>query len=201
ELSGGRLSRQTLLQLASRWERHPDNVAPAIYGGMGARVMTGEQGFFHQFQPPLPVQLVVVIPDFILPTVEARRVLPASVPLADAVFNLGRTVLLVTGLMTGRTDNLAVAFEDRLHQPYREVLVPGMRQVLAAAAKAGAMGATLSGAGPCLVAFVCDGGAEAVGEAMENAFAKHGIKAHHKILSIDRDGAQVGDNPGMEVSG
>jgi homoserine kinase len=124
-----------------------------------------------------------------LGTAEARRALPKQVPLADAVHNVGRAALLVAALVAGDLSVLDEATRDRLHQPYRAKLIPGMEAVLAAARRAGALAAFLSGAGSTLVAFV-DRDAETVGRAMVEAWTRNGMRSQVKILTIEREGAQ-----------
>lgn len=115
--------------------------------------------------------------------------MPAKVPLEDAVFNVGRTALLVGALTTGTTSFLATALQDRLHQPYRKQLIKGMEDVFHAAVKASAR-AVISGAGPCLMAYAVSN-ENNIGDSMVTAFAKHGVKAYYLALDIDTGGANV----------
>jgi len=153
-LMGNPLSPADLLALAVEMEGHPDNVAPALLGGCRVVVQDPEVGL-RTAPIPLPedLRLVLFIPDFPMPTQEARAVLPRQVPLEDAVFNLGRTALLVNALATGRLEDLALATQDRLHQPPRTRLFPGLPYLIRSALEAGALGAFLSGAGPTVVAL------------------------------------------------
>ncbi|WP_366078390.1 hypothetical protein [uncultured Anaerovibrio sp.] len=134
--------------------------------------------------------MVVAIPDFYLPTKAAREVLPDKVDRRDAISNIGNAAMLVAALLKGSKKFIYNAFDDRLHQPYRERLIPGMSDVFKEARTAGAMGAFLSGAGPCIIAFT-DNSEEKVGTSMISAFADHGVKAEYRIFSLDRDGAVV----------
>jgi homoserine kinase len=188
--TGDALGKDELLAMATALEGHPDNVAPAIYGGITISTIVGGVPRSLRFTPPAPLRLVVAVPEFGLSTRAARQVLPKTVPFADAVFNVSRAALLIGALCQGRFDLLGSAFEDRLHQPYREKLIPGMADVLAAARAQGALGAALSGAGPCLIAFAQQGAAS-IGDAMVGAFARHGVKAAYRDLGIDGDGAKV----------
>ncbi|MDR3563890.1 MAG: homoserine kinase [Negativicutes bacterium] len=188
--TGGQLSQQTIFELATRMEGHPDNVAPAIFGGITVSILRGDTPHFIRFIPPVPLKLVVAVPDFGLSTRVARQVLPKTVSLQDAIFNVSRAALLVGALCQGRFESLKYALEDRLHQPYREKLIPGMPDVLVAAIEKGAFGATLSGAGPCLIAFTQEYEA-AIGEAMVQAFARHAVKASYLALNIDSNGAKI----------
>lgn len=188
EITGGRLTKQEILDMATALEGHPDNVAPAIFGGITISIMENGTAKYLRFLPPNEFSMVAVIPEFNLSTKAARKVLPKSVPFADAVFNVSRTALLIGSLCTGELNHLLHALEDRLHQPYREQLIPGMAQVLTAARQAGALGAALSGAGPCLLAFTTSDSDE-VGQAMVKAFEIHNVKAKYKLLNIDKQGA------------
>ncbi|MBM3275039.1 MAG: homoserine kinase, partial [Candidatus Sericytochromatia bacterium] len=110
------------------------------------------------------------IPEFRLSTAAARAALPQTLPHADATFNAARAALLVAALSSGRTDLLAEALQDRLHQSYRAALVPGMDRVMSAGRKAGAFGVTISGAGPTLLAWCPRDRREAIGKAMADVW-------------------------------
>ncbi|KYZ77458.1 homoserine kinase [Anaerosporomusa subterranea] len=189
EILGSPLTQEELLDMATAVEGHPDNVAPALYGGIAISAMNNAKVETLRLLPPRPLSLVVAVPAFALATKTARRVLPKQVSLADAVFNVSRTALMVGALATGNYTYLSTGLEDKLHQPYRQSLIPGMPDVLAAAKTAGAFGAALSGAGPCLIAFT-ETQADAIGQAMVEAFAHHQVEAKYLTLSIDTEGAK-----------
>ena len=189
-LLGNRFSRRELLQMATNIEGHPDNVAPAIFGGFTISVVTRGRVECFSLMPRMPLKLVVAVPEFSLSTRLARSVLPEQVKMKDAVFNLSRAALLVAALTKGQPRFLRNAFADALHQPYREKLIPGMKDVFRAACRAGALGASLSGAGPCLIAYTLEN-EEAVGQAMVEAFQEHEIEAHALQLSLDAHGARI----------
>lgn len=192
-LIGNHFNRRELLQFATEIEGHPDNVAPAIFGGFTVSIMSRGKAESLSFVPKLRMQMVVAVPNFPLSTRTARQALPKQVPMQDAVFNIGRASMLVAALLRGNEHFLRHAFEDALHQPYRMPLVPGMKSVFYAARKAGALGAALSGAGPCLIAFVLerDHCVEQVGEAMVQAFREHEVQAEYLILDLDLKGAHI----------
>jgi homoserine kinase len=189
-LLDNRFNRYELLQLANEIEGHPDNVAPAIFGGFTISINAYGKLQCYSFLPKLKLKLVVAIPDFPLSTRVARNVLPAEIPMQDAVFNIGRTGMLVAALCRGNTKFLRHAFEDKLHQPYRTKLIPGMKDVFRAAHQAGALGASLSGAGPCLMAFT-DKDPDRVGKAMTEAFQRNKIEARYLVMDIDGHGAAI----------
>ena len=186
-------SRDDLLQLATDIEGHPDNVAPAIYGGFTVNTVTDGHVECFSFLPRIFLRLVVMVPDFYLSTKSARQVLPSEVPMKDAVFNISHAAMMVAALARGSEKHLENAFADALHQNYRAPLIPGMFDVFAAAKKAGAYGAALSGAGPCLIAFVPEHNkcTEAVAAAMQDAFRAHEIEARSLHLRLDTKGARV----------
>lgn len=189
EIIGSPLTKADLLDMATAIEGHPDNVAPALFGGVTLNVMNDGKVETLRFLPPRLLNLVVAVPAFTLATKTARQVLPQTVSLSDAVFNVSRAALLVGALTTGDFSYLAAGLDDKLHQPYRQTLIPGMPDVLAAAKRAGAFGAALSGAGPCLIAFT-EANTDSIGRAMVDAFAGHKITASYLSLGIDREGAK-----------
>lgn len=189
QLLGQPLSSQELLEVAVSIEGHPDNMAPALYGGL-VLAMHGEGGLVVERLPVAALRAVVVLPDFTISTPEARAALPQQVALADAVYNSGRVGLLLRALAQGDYEKLAWAMDDRLHQPYRVPLVPGMQAAFDAARAAGAQGVALSGAGPSVLAFAAQGH-EAVGEAMREAFAAAGLASRMWVLDVDREGSKV----------
>ena len=138
-----------VLALATELEGHPDNVGAALEGGFvicnGSRV--------HRLDPPMGLEAVLVIPHEAVSTTEARAALPASVPLPDAVFNVAQVSTLIYGLATADWDLIALGLRDRLHQPYRAHLFPRSAELLDQVGSLGALGATISGAGPTVLVW------------------------------------------------
>ena len=190
ECLGNPFTNRDLLQMATEIEGHRDNVAPAIFGGFTISIVRNGKPECFSLMPKLPLKLVVTVPDFFLPTKAARAVLPAEVPMKDAVFNIGRAAMLTAALCKGNKSFLRSVFDDALHQPYRAKLIPGMYDVFKAARAAGALGASMSGAGPCLIAFTVEN-ADAVGMAMRDAFARNNVKSEYHVFDIDGTGATV----------
>jgi homoserine kinase len=190
ELTGRPLSPQEILKLALPLEGHPDNITPSLVGGLTASCLS--EGEVRYVRIPLPeaITVVAVIPEQQLSTAEARRALPRQVPFADAVHNVSRVALLVGAMVAGDLSLLDEATRDRLHQPYRAKLLPGMEEVLEVARRGGALAAFLSGAGSTVVALV-NQGAETVGAEMAEAWARIGLRAEVKVLAIDREGIQL----------
>jgi homoserine kinase len=187
------LDQDEILKLAVDIEGHPDNIAPALLGGLVVCLADGERVNAYKLPPRenhQPIHITLALPVFDFPTQAARAALPSQVKHADAVFNLSRAVLVAEALATGDLALLAVAMGDRLHQPYRLPLIPGAQAALDAAREAGAAAAALSGAGPSLVAFTAHEN-PAIGEAMGQAFADAGLSARIFHLGISDMGAEV----------
>ncbi len=150
-LIGNALSDDDLFQMASELEKHPDNVGASLFGGIIAASWDGERADYVRIEPPAGMEVLAAIPEFELATKKARNVLPEQVSMKDAVFNVTHSSLLTAALASGRLDLLGRAMRDRLHQPYRAALIPGMETILREATEHGALGAVLSGAGPTLL--------------------------------------------------
>ena len=178
-LCGNQLGVDQLLQMGTAIEGHPDNLAPALLGG----VCVACQGagpdrpvLAVRLEPPPDLEALVAIPNRHLQTREARQVLPSSVPFADAVANVQRASLLVAAVATGRLQVLVEATRDRLHEPYRATLLPGLTACREQAVAAGALGAFLSGAGSSLLVLWPSGQAVAPGvaEALATYLGRNG---------------------------
>ena len=183
-------NRHELFQIATKMEGHPDNVAPAIFGGFTVSIMSHGIAETFSFMPRMYIRLVIAVPDFPLSTKAAREALPKNVSMRDAVFNIGRASMLVAALSHGNEKFLRHAFDDKLHQPYRAKLIPGMYDVFHAARAEGALGVSISGAGSSLIAYTHKN-EEAVGDAMREAFKKNGVDAKILHLGIDKRGAHI----------
>jgi homoserine kinase len=189
-LTGSTLDKEALLAMAVDLEGHPDNVTPALMGGLTVSYTVDTQHRYVRLAFPQELTLIVTIPDFELPTAQARAVLPTQVSRADAVFNCSRTALFIYAVLHQRYDLFAAAMADRLHQPYRASLIPGMTEAITAGYAAGALGVALSGAGPTLLAIAQEH-VTAVAAALHDAFQGHGITCQTRQLHVDSSGATV----------
>ncbi len=189
-LVGEPLSREKLLELAIDIEGHPDNVVPSLLGGLclTARAASHRWRVVRCEWNPA-VKAVVAIPTIRLSTSEARRAMPRSIPISDAVMNLGALTLLLQGLRTGNGDLIADGMHDRIHEPYRWGLIQGGRAVREAAMEAGAWGCVISGAGPSLLALAPEERAATVGEAMTHAWLGEGVSSHSAVLGLQEGGS------------
>ncbi|MDE2861622.1 MAG: homoserine kinase [Chloroflexota bacterium] len=186
------LDEPCLLQLAARMEGHADNVAPALLGGCRVVVRNGDSIVADAVSTPPELKAIVLVPDVPMPTRQARAVLSPDVTREDAVFNLGRVALLVNALAQGRTENLRVAAQDRLHQPARAGIFPAMKYVIRAAESAGALCAFLSGGGSSVLALAASR-FMTIGFEMADAADKLGYQATVRITSPSALGAHVVD--------
>lgn len=189
-MSGNTLGHKDIINLAYAMEGHPDNIAAAVLGGIVVAVPSEGEVRCYKIPPPKNIRAIVTVPDFMLSTRASREVLPQQVPMSDAAFNLGRVALLVAALYTEDINQFGLAMEDRLHQPYRTPLVPGMKKVFAAAKLAGAKGITLSGAGPAIIAY-SDENADLIARVMRDTFRQNGISAKSMVLGISPVGARA----------
>jgi homoserine kinase len=187
-LLGNPLPSTELLLLAARLEGHSDNVAPALLGGLTVSLFQDEQVLVRPL-PWRPFQVTVVLPEFSLPTQVSRRFLPQQVSLSQAVRNMARAFFVAQAFAEGDLTLLRQAMQDELHQPYRLPLIPGAQEALAAAQSLGAAVA-LSGAGPSLIAFSLPG-MPPVAPAMQEAFARAGLRSRTFALQIAPQGASL----------
>lgn len=179
-----------ILDEAARIEGHPDNVAACVLGSIVASAIDSSgmtRAVRLEFPPSFEV--AVVVPDFPLPTHKARAVLPDSYSKADAVFNVQRSALLIAALATGTISAFPAALEDRLHQPYRQKLIPGLEEILKLRAP-GLLGCCLSGAGPSILVFF-EKGHERVVRHVQQIFEAHGHSAEILDSKVDRQGYQL----------
>lgn len=165
------LSKEEMLARATAIEGHPDNVAAAIYGGFVVCRGGGEAPVAARFDPPEGLEGIVVIPPEEVSTERAREAIPAEVPLADAVANVSAAAMLVLGLRDADLDLLARGLDDRLHQPRRRGLYLRSMEIVDSARELGALGATISGAGPTVLVWTTWQDAGNVAAALEERCA------------------------------
>jgi homoserine kinase len=184
-----------ILDEAARLEGHPDNVAPCTLGSIVASAIdSGGVTRAVRLDMPQRFGVAIVVPDFDLPTVKARAVLPATYSRADAVFNVQRASLLIAALATGSTWAFPAALEDRFHQPYRAPLVPGLEDILKLRAP-GLLGCALSGAGPSILVFY-ERGYEGVCDLVRQIFRLNGHESETLYANIAECGFQCWEEGG-----
>ncbi len=188
------VTREQLLTLLIELEGHPDNAVPSFLGGFAVcahATADPADGFVYTRVPvKSDLSFVTLVPDLKLSTETARGLLPKEVPFRHAVDNAQRTARIAAAFALGDYAALRGMFVDHLHQPYRQVLIPGFGEILGAAQNAGALGSFLSGAGSCLMALTLDN-VEGISAAMLEAAKKHNLPGHVVVLKADNEGVRV----------
>mgnify|MGYP001030300786 CR=1 FL=1 len=184
------LSQGEILNLATHLEGHPDNAAASLLGGLVMVIPEKENFHWIKINLSHKFKIVLALPEIKVSTEKAREILPQNFSLEDIVFNLSRMGALIYSLTKGKWEYLSLATEDKLHQPYREILIPGMKEVMESALSSGAKGAFLSGAGSGIVALTEDK-EKKIGESMQESFLKKGIKSKIMTLEIDEGGLRI----------
>jgi homoserine kinase len=177
-----------LVSLATEIEGHPDNVAAAWHGGFTVAVQENQHVLAYSSPVPDLFHVVLVIPDYALPTEKARAVLPAQYSRADVTHNIQRAAVLSAQIFSGKVDFHPTIFDDRLHQPYRAELMPGLSEVLSMK-HSNLLGLCLSGAGPSILAFT-KGHSPEVGEAICQILREKGVESSYSVLLPDNRGAK-----------
>ena len=195
KLLGNPADEAALLAIATEVEGHPDNVAPAILGGF---VLSNQEDdgsiSYCKFNWPEEWDLTVCIPDFELSTSIARYVLPKEVPMQDAVFNAKHLGMLVHAVNTKDEKLMKKALQDRLHQQYREKLVPGMKEIMEAFKhEDGILGCVLSGAGPTILIISHKYDLDKIRSTVKEIWSNQNIKADIRTLKVEEKGAQIVD--------
>jgi homoserine kinase len=198
-LCGGKLSKPQIAEIAVKIEGHPDNVVPAVFGGVcvcakngasGPRQGLEESSHGEILHLPVPkFKIVLAVPSFELRTKRSRQILPKCVDLDDAVFNSSRVAILTAAFCCGDYSLLKNGMQDRIHQPYRGKMIPAMDEVIRAALDAGAYGSYLSGSGPTIAAFCENKKAEEVRKAMVKVWKKESVFVKSFVLDFDKKGA------------
>ncbi|WP_138496223.1 homoserine kinase [Paenibacillus pinistramenti] len=185
ELIGAPLSADKLFDMAAAIEKHPDNVGASLFGGIISAVWDGERAHYLRIEPPKELRALAAVPSFWLATEQARSILPETFSMEDTVYNVSRAALLTGAFAAGRLDLIAEAMKDRIHQPYRAPLIPGMDRILKEAVNHGALGAALSGAGPTLLALTSRSSdrCSELEAFISDVLGEHGIEA--KMLWLD----------------
>ncbi|HWH70021.1 MAG TPA: homoserine kinase, partial [Candidatus Sulfotelmatobacter sp.] len=196
ELTRARLDAQQLLELGTELEGHPDNVSPALFGGftISGRVAGSVRCLRFRVSPRL--QLVTLIPQFEIPTEEARKLVPQTFSKADTVHSLNRAALIAGALASGDYQQLRGLFDDRVHQPYRQALIPQLARVIRAGEKAGAIGGFLSGSGSAIMCLTLEQ-PQAVAQAMRRQLPASEVR----ILRADNAGVKILNPPIPRLTG
>ena len=190
-MSGCHYSREQLAQIAAKIEGHPDNSNPALFGGMVVGALDHNEMRHVKLDLPKDLVFAIMVPDFPVSTEDSRKVLPDMYTKTDAVFNASRAALLVASIYAGDYENLAMAMQDRIHQPYRSQLIPDMDRIFKAAKNYGALATYLSGAGSTLMAVLTDDKAEVFQQKMAAYLKAIPNEWQLTLLKPDTKGAQL----------
>ena len=192
--AGRSLARENALRYAKEIEGHADNAGAALLGGLVVTYTQTDGGVgAMRLAWPKMIRVIAVTPAIELPTKKSRAVLPAQVPRGDAVENLQRSALFVAAIEARRYDLIWDAMQDRLHQHYRQKLIPGLAEVLAIPQMPGLLGLALSGAGPSVVALATAGFDE-IGKTIAGRFEHAGLAATIRFLEVAQDGISIFEN-------
>lgn len=194
-ISGRRLTPQRIFELADEIEGHPDNVAPALFGGFCISCRDGGKLYRKTIRPDGKIKFVAMIPNYFVATKKSRTLLPKAVITEDAVYNISHASMLAAAFATGDYSNLDIFTSDRLHQPYREPIIDHMEEIFKASERLGACAAYLSGSGPTIVALVPAEDRE-FSEKMRSWLNAHGIDRKCEELTIDNVGAIAAEHKG-----
>jgi len=190
EISLSGLSKNEILEIASSIEGHPDNIAPALFGGMTISIQENNQVYYDKIKISEGLKFCALIPDFTLSTEKSRSILPDTVSYKDAVFNVGRVSLIVSALVNGNLDLINLACQDKLHQTYRGTLIQGYDDIIHKSKLSDSLGVFLSGAGPSIMAILKEENNN-FSSKMEDFLSKFENKWTVKELKIDFEGAIV----------
>jgi len=186
-----KLTEDNALRLAAEMEQHSDNVGAALLGGLVVSfVGTGGNVVALRKSWPKPIRVVAVTPRMSLPTAASRAALPQTVEHAAAVHNLQRSALFLAALDVRRYDLLWDAMQDRLHQSYRQSLIPGLAEVLAIPRMTGLLGVALSGAGPTVIALATSHFAQ-IGKAIAGHFERRGLSSTVRNVAVAQEGIRL----------
>ena len=182
--------KKEILKLATKMEGHPDNVAPAIFGNAVASILKDDQVYLEEFEVSNNFKFLAIIPDFKLPTKEARDALPKTYSKEDAVFNLSRLSMVILSLISGNEENLRVALDDKIHEPYRLKLIPEIDEIERIIDDSEALGHYLSGAGSTIM-LVLKSKDKTSEEEIKNNLDKLANSYEVVRLDLDKKGAFI----------
>lgn len=188
-IGGSPLNQDEIFKLAVEIEGHPDNIAPALFGGLVVSIVDGQDIYYNKVHIHKGIKFVALIPDFTLSTSEARAVIPKTIDFKDAVFNVSRVSLLLSSLVNGEFHLLKYGVKDALHQNYRGKLIPDFFEIIKSCEDLGALGSILSGAGPTIMNIIREDDND-FKERIEEKLKVLDHKWQVKELYLDSNGAQ-----------
>ncbi len=195
ELLGRPADEAALLSIATEIENHPDNITPAVVGGFVVSSLEEDGSVvYSKMNWPKDWNITVCVPDYELSTSIARSVLPAEVPMKDAIYNLKHTAMLVQAVNTHDEKLMKVALNDRLHQQYREKLIPGLKEIKEALKhEENVLGVVISGAGPAILVISYGNNLDKIRETVSKVWLDLNVKSKILTLQVEENGAYVID--------
>ena len=190
-ICGDPMSKQDVINLASQLEGHPDNVTPAVTGGMAVAVKNREIKYINFPVNNEKISFAVYIPNFSLRTKVARAALPELASYRDASYNIGRAAMLTSAMLTENYDLLSTALQDRLHQYFRKRLIGGSSKIFYEAEKCGAIGTYISGSGSAMISIVLKENEEQFYSKMNSYITNNFRNWQFKFVPVDNVGATV----------
>lgn len=193
ELLGHPADEVALLSIATEVEGHPDNVTPSIVGGLVLTSLEDDGSVvYRKLNWPEEWQITVCIPDYELSTEISRSVLPKEVPMQDAIFNAKRLGMLIQAINTKDAELMKMALQDRLHQPYRMKLVPGLDKIMDNLKhEENVLGCVLSGAGPAIIVISQKNNLEKIKSIINDTWEEMNVKVNIMTLPVETQGAQI----------
>lgn len=190
-LLGNRIPQDQLVAEMISMEGHPDNVVACFFGGLTASLVTESEVYVRKYFPAENLRCILVVPDYQLSTARARKVLPRSIPVRDAVFNLARIPFLIDKLCSGDLSGLSVIMDDRLHQPHRRKLIAEYDVVESEAMRAGASAVCISGSGPTMLVLATAENASSVAQEIGKTLVEIGKDFLIHVVAPDAEGVRA----------
>lgn len=191
ELSGAKLSKRQIMEMATAIEGHSDNVCAACVGGFTVSVYNKEEIFYYSHKIEKDLKFLVLIPDYAVTTQKARNTLPGYYPRREVAYNISHASLLVASIVSGNYENLLCAVNDKVHEPYRKVFIDGYQKIYNKLKSYGALGTYISGSGPTMVSIVEADDAEFFFEDISEYMKKAHPTWTVKLLDVDNEGAKI----------
>lgn len=190
EIMDSPMTKSDIIQIGTELEGHPDNIVPAVVGGLTVSIYKDRKVVYSSISIPDHLRFAVMIPDFVVSTNEARKVLPVQYDRGDCIFNISRVAMLVAAMSNGEVEKLRLAMEDKIHEPYRGRLIPDLEKIFAHAKNLGAIAEVISGSGSTLLAVVDEKNLSFEAE-MKKYLGSLQDKWDLRILETDMEGVRV----------
>lgn len=190
QIAGSPLREEEIFKIATEIEGHPDNIAPALFGGLVTSIMEEEKIHYNTIEIADGLKFLALIPDFSLSTEESRQILPKEISHSDAVFNIGRVSIMLSALSNGKFELLKYGLKDKIHQKYRGSLIPNYHAIIEKCENMNVLGTYLSGAGPTIMVLVQENENDFIYK-IEEFLSRFSDKWTVKKLLIDLEGAKI----------